>query len=136
MREDRTCPACGRPIPQATHDQRRRKYCDHRCYVVARWGPVPATAQGGRRQAQRTFPIDGVACPCGRPAQVRHHIDGNPTNNAPENVTLLCLGCHGRLHLTKTRCLRGHPLEGDNVYVSPRGHRSCRACRALREGPR
>ena len=27
------------------------------------------------------------------------------------------------------RCVRGHPFAGDNLYVSPRGTRGCRACR-------
>lgn len=31
----------------------------------------------------------------------------------------------------KTHCKRGHPLEGDNVYRSPRGHRTCRTCKRL-----
>jgi len=29
----------------------------------------------------------------------------------------------------RTHCKRGHPLRGDNIYVSPRGTRSCKACR-------
>jgi len=29
---------------------------------------------------------------------------------------------------TKTHCRRGHPLEGDNVYVYPSGKRACRIC--------
>jgi hypothetical protein len=33
--------------------------------------------------------------------------------------------------LRKTRCLQGHPLSGDNLYVSPKGHRSCRTCKRL-----
>jgi hypothetical protein len=30
----------------------------------------------------------------------------------------------------KTQCPAGHPLSGDNLYVSAAGHRGCRACRA------
>lgn len=33
----------------------------------------------------------------------------------------------------KTHCLRGHPLSGDNIYLSPDGGRSCRACRLARQ---
>jgi len=29
----------------------------------------------------------------------------------------------------RTHCKRRHPLRGDNLYVSPRGTRSCKACR-------
>ena len=31
----------------------------------------------------------------------------------------------------RTHCKRGHPLKGDNLYVSPRGSRSCKACRKI-----
>ena len=31
----------------------------------------------------------------------------------------------------RTHCKRGHPLRGDNLYVSPRGSRSCKACRKI-----
>lgn len=29
-------------------------------------------------------------------------------------------------------CKRNHPLEGDNLYVSPGGQRQCRACQHIR----
>ena len=29
----------------------------------------------------------------------------------------------------RTHCKRGHPLRGDNLYVTPSGKRSCKACR-------
>ena len=32
----------------------------------------------------------------------------------------------------KAECLRGHPFDGLNTYVTPDGRRMCRACRALR----
>lgn len=31
----------------------------------------------------------------------------------------------------KTQCHRGHPLAGENLYVSPKGTRGCRECRRL-----
>jgi hypothetical protein len=30
---------------------------------------------------------------------------------------------------TRTHCAKGHPLDGDNVYLTPRGWRRCRKCR-------
>jgi hypothetical protein len=33
-----------------------------------------------------------------------------------------------RRNAEKTHCLRGHPLSGDNLYVSPAGDRNCRTC--------
>jgi hypothetical protein len=34
-----------------------------------------------------------------------HHIDGNPKNNAAENLAFICSNCHRRLH------------KGDAVYI-------------------
>lgn len=28
----------------------------------------------------------------------------------------------------KTHCKYGHPRSGDNLYISPKGQRACRAC--------
>jgi hypothetical protein len=41
----------------------------------------------------------------------------------------------------KTHCKRGHPLSGENLYVTPQGYRQCRTCineksRRWREGRR
>lgn len=32
------------------------------------------------------------------------------------------------LNAAKTRCVNGHPLTPENLYVSRKGHRTCRAC--------
>ena len=34
-----------------------------------------------------------------------------------------------RGNLVKDHCPQGHPYSGDNLYVTPSGHRQCRACR-------
>lgn len=52
----------------------------------------------GRREARLLYPLDGKVCPCGEPATDRHHVDNDPTNNAPENVALLCSSCHISIH--------------------------------------
>lgn len=33
------------------------------------------------------------------------------------------------VNFRKTECVRGHPLSGDNLYISPDGERQCRTCR-------
>jgi hypothetical protein len=38
----------------------------------------------------------------------------------------------GRGAPRKDRCKAGHPLEGDNLYVTPDGRGQCRACGAER----
>ena len=32
---------------------------------------------------------------------------------------------------TKTHCLKGHPLEGENLYVKPNGRRVCKICKRI-----
>ncbi len=32
----------------------------------------------------------------------------------------------------KTHCLRGHPFDEENTYITPKGYRSCRACARIR----
>jgi hypothetical protein len=46
--------------------------------------------------------------------------------NSTENI----IGVNWQLNLAKTHCLRGHPLSGDNLYVTPSGKRNCRTCKA------
>ncbi len=50
-----------------------------------------------------------------------------------EQVTMLeniARGYAGEHHRLKDECPHGHPYSGDNLYLSPRGMRECRACRA------
>jgi hypothetical protein len=44
----------------------------------------------------------------------------------------------GRRHHNRdaTHCRLGHPLEGDNLYISPRGGRFCRICARRRDEAR
>ena len=98
--------------------------------------------QGGHERAQKRYPLAGRVCAeCEvAPATDRHHWDGDQNNNAPTNVVFVCVRCHHtRFHpenleganawrRTKTHCLRGHPLSGDNLHIDPRGARVCKAC--------
>jgi hypothetical protein len=48
---------------------------------------------------QRLYPLEGQRCElCDRPAQVRHHIDGDPCNTDSENILCVCRYCHAALH--------------------------------------
>jgi len=41
----------------------------------------------------------------------------------------LCVICHRKMDLRKEFCKSGHALNGDNLYINPRGHRECKQCR-------
>lgn len=40
------------------------------------------------------------------------------------------------VNAAKTHCLRGHPFSGDNLHITPKGKRECRACHRDRERAR
>jgi len=51
--------------------------------------------------AEVLFRSDNTCCICrerGKTVQI-HHIDENPTNNAPENLSVLCLECHNKTQI-------------------------------------
>ena len=96
----------------------------------------------GWSRAQRLYPNLATCQECGgRPAVERHHRDGNPLNNAPENLALVCRRCHMRLdgrtateaarRLGRTHCQHGHEYTPENTYTHPRGWRVCRECARL-----
>ncbi len=51
----------------------------------------------GRRRAQKLYPQQ-PCIRCGSPDGVRHHMDRNTFNNAPDNIEWLCRHCHTREH--------------------------------------
>lgn len=56
---------------------------------------VGDTAAHNRCQAMYPDPLGQCEHEgCGREAVDRHHVDGNPKNNARDNVRFLCRGCH------------------------------------------
>jgi hypothetical protein len=63
---------------------------------------------------------------CDNPSCVRpdHLEDGTSYDNAMDRSKR---GRH--FQQKKTHCPEGHLLSGDNLYMSPKGHRNCRACR-------
>jgi hypothetical protein len=108
---------------------------------------MAVSSRDARAAARFLFPVEGRTCAeCERaPATELHHWDGNAWNNAATNVLFLCQACHHRTHLpemvarlhrwhehqrTRTHCIRGHPLEGENLAIDRKGRRVCRACKA------
>lgn len=116
--------ARGVPMRPARQRTRRRAWVSQAGYAM--WGDsyvhrVVAAAWCGRELS---------------PGEVVHHRDGDKLNNHPENLEVLPsqsvhvseFGAH-RPRLT--HCKRGHEFAAENVYVSRRGVRECRACRNL-----
>ena len=75
----------------------RRQFCNLRCYgsTLVR---TPVDRQAAHQQARSLFRANSCAR-CGASERLeRHHVDGNPFNNTPGNVEVLCLPCHRAHH--------------------------------------
>jgi hypothetical protein len=65
-----------------------------------------------------------------RADEVVHHINHDPSDNRPENVSVMTHAEHMRHHAAeRTQCRRGHEYTQDNTYVDKRGQRNCRTCK-------
>ncbi len=80
----------------------------------SQWKGHRAEPSAGWQRAQKLVSLEGVTCErCGRPAQDRHHIDGNPLNNARENIACLCRRCHMEADGRLEQLLAMRPSGGD-----------------------
>ena len=78
----------------------RRRYCSKPCHQAHQrgenapaWRGDYASPQAGRKRAHVLYPDPDPCEVCGAHAE-RHHIDGNPLNNARENIAFLCVRHH------------------------------------------
>ncbi len=83
------------------------------------WKGDGCISQSGRSRAERWYKI-GKCDLCGRKAIDRHHKDGNPLNNNPENIQPVCRRCHmkvdGRIEkLNQFECFRVRGSDGKYV---------------------
>lgn len=139
------CPSCHGP------KMKKATFC-RRCSPLTRdsfhpfWRGDLATKNVKRKRAERRYEM-GPCERCGQPGHDRHHLDGDPGNNRPDNVEILCRSCHmqadgrmdqllaagRRIHQRareRTHCKNGHPLTPENTYIPPSRptRRVCRQC--------
>ena len=75
----------------------KRRFCSPLCFGVSQRKET-ATANTGRRRAQRLYAASPCSI-CGSTTKIqRHHVDGNPLNNHPDNIMVICQPCHIRRH--------------------------------------
>lgn len=94
---------------QLTHKQKR--WTAHRFFYTTHVGPIPPGLLVCHTCDNRR---------CVNPA---HLFLGTPKDNTQD---MMRKGRH--VAPRKEACLRGHPLSGENLYVSPDGSRACRTC--------
>lgn len=100
----KSCEYCGKPLERKRYNgtlesrfaYMRRRYCGQTCFAKAEQQENPSLAALRKRAVK----YRGDSCAqCGSSESLGiHHRDGNPANNAPENLTTLCGACHTRWH--------------------------------------
>lgn len=122
--EIRNCKYCGKPMErkrlsngelQAWIHYNRQVYCDRECMKKAfREKPRKAKSWAGIHKIARGVKQKTSCELCSSTKNLDiHHIDGDPSNNSPENLQCLCRSCHIRVHRKKDGCsICGKPIKG------------------------
>lgn len=112
-----SCLSCGKMLTRKTYpgggvesytEMESRRFCDHVCHgkeIARPDGPLHGgLPHRGRKIARRKKPR--VACSaCGTTRRLEvHHKDKDATNNAPDNLEVLCLKCHRSRHKSEHVC--------------------------------
>lgn len=90
----------------------------HRLVALAFLGPPPTG---------KPYVLHGPGGPAdNRLSNIRW---GNAAENMEDAVKDGTANFWGHVTNPKPNCPQGHPYEGDNLYIDPRGRRVCRACK-------
>ena len=88
-----------KPMPsgfkQSPEHIEKRKRCGQES---AHWAGDVVHPILGRKRALRLYREIGPCIVCGAEKSERHHRDENPSNNAPDNIAVLCRKCHMQEH--------------------------------------
>lgn len=63
--------------------------------------------------------------------KVRHCVNPDHLEPVTPAVNQARSASFSSLNRRKEACRHGHPLSGDNLYVTPKGFRQCRTCRKV-----
>ncbi|MHA7703387.1 NUMOD4 motif-containing HNH endonuclease [Mycobacterium sp. ML4] len=98
-------------------------------------GHLHVVLEGRVDRKVHTLVLEAFVGPC-PPGLMARHADDNPANNHIGNLSwgtrsqnsydAVRNGRHWQVN--KTHCKHGHPLSGDNLRLSPDGHRLCKEC--------
>lgn len=148
---NRYCGFCGNLLVRKIHPSGKiesklellnRKYCSRLCAGSSAprppsgsshpdWKGDAALVETKRSRAQRLYDLDSCE-DCGALAKDRHHRDGNPGNNARENVASLCRRCHMK---TDGRLEKFVAFSKARVIQEPKPCMNCKqAYKPLRRG--
>jgi hypothetical protein len=103
----RMCAQCGIALerkirsngkPEQLRDYLKRRFCAPACWYAYCSKGDAATPDSKRGRARQKYVLPDICDQCkDAPAVERHHIDGNPGNNIPQNLSFLCRRCHQEL---------------------------------------
>lgn len=102
------------PTGYGVFSLKRRTVYPHRIMYMIFVGDIPAGLHIDHLCRNRA---------CCNPAHLEPVTCAENLRRSPIQITTI--------QAQKTECHRGHPLSGDNLSVSPRGHRTCRACEKI-----
>jgi hypothetical protein len=99
---------------------------------VFAWQAAGLNIPAGYQLDHLCHSVDLEYCQGGASCMHRRCVEVAHLEAVPVRVNVLRSHGPAAVNARKTHCIRGHPLSGDNLYVSSDGCRHCRACNRRR----
>lgn len=104
--QEKKCSSCGIAMSRKPKELlchwASRKFCSRKCVGQSnarRYASLPSTRRSTNRTAVRSGRVKVRCSRCKSRSHLHyHHVDRNWKNDAPENVEVLCAGCHRHEH--------------------------------------